>query len=255
MKVTTRLLGVSLRQAFWGWRFLLASICMAAMFIFPIYRMQVGIMDGVSAAIHGTGAEMMILALLPVIPFGCFYAMEDTGGAIPFWAIRAGTGRYVSCKTVAAILSAMGVFIAGVLLYSVVAFLNGRAFMAGMQTDYSYYQFGYQGQPVITLLFYVIHYMFTAGVWTAVGVFVSTCVPNLYVTLAAPSVIYMFIMWFDQYWPPELAWCNVRNLTAYIYDCQEPGQTLLLHVGVCLVYMVILTLASVANGKRRQQNA
>lgn len=175
MKLTIRLLRVSLRQAFWGWRFLLASICMAAMFIFPIYRMQVGIMDGVSAAIRGTGAEMMILALLPVIPFGCFYAMEDTGGAIPFWAIRTGTGRYISCKTVAAILSAMGVFIAGVLLYSVVAFLNGRAFMDGIQADYSYYQFGCQGQPVITLLFYMIHYMFTAGVWTAVGVFVSTC--------------------------------------------------------------------------------
>ena len=135
MKLTFRLLGVSLRQAFGRWRFLLPCICMAVLFLVPTYRIQTDVVDGISVALNGTGAELMMLALLPVIPFGCFYAMEDTGGAIPFWAIRAGTGRYVSCKTVAAILSAMGVFIAGVLLYSVVAFLNGRAFMAGMQTD------------------------------------------------------------------------------------------------------------------------
>lgn len=251
MKLTFRLLRVSLRQAFGGWRFLLPCICMAVLFLVPTYRIQTDVVDGISVALNGTGAELMMLALLPVIPFGCFYAMEDTGGAIPFWAIRAGTGRYVSCKTVAAILSAMGVFAVGVLLYVAVALLNGRAFLSDMMDDTSYYQFG----NALTLVFYIVHYMFTAGVWAAVGVFVSTCLPNLYVALAAPSVIYMLVMWFDQYWPPELGWCNVRNLTASLYDCVEPGQTLLLHVGVCLVYMVILTLASVANGKRRQQNA
>lgn len=255
MKLTFRLLGVSLRQAFIGWRFLLASICMAAMFIFPIYRMQVGIMDGISQAIRGTGAELMILALLPVIPFGSFYATEYTGGAMSFWTIRAGTKRYIGSKTVAAILSAMGVFVVGILLYVIVAFLDGRELMAKIQTDSSYYLFGYRGQPVLSLIFYVVHYMFSAGVWAAMGVFVSTCLPNLYVALAAPSVIYMLVMWFDQYWPPELGWCNPYHLTGYIYDQPDPVQTLLLHIGVCLVYMVILTLASVANGKRRQQNA
>ena len=251
MKLTFRLLRVGLRQAFRGWRFLLPCICMAVLFLVPTYRMQVNVVDGISVAIRGTGAELMMLALLPVIPFGCFYAMEDTGGAIPFWAIRAGTGRYISCKTVAAILSAMGVLAVGALLYVAVALLNGRAFLSDMMDDTSYYQFG----NVLTLVFYIVHYMFTAGVWAAVGVFVSTCLPNLYVALAAPSVIYMLVIWFDQYWPQELGWCNPYHLTGYIYDQPDPIQTLLLHIGGCLVCMVLLTLVSVANGKRRQQNA
>lgn len=257
MKLTIRLLGVSLRQAFASKRFWLAGIAVGLMLWLPCLRM-VRIMDttfGLTTSTTSSGASVFLLALLPAVPLGCFYATEYTGGAVPFWTIRAGVGRYIRCKFTAAVLAAMGVYLVGALLGTAGMVLSGVPFLPETNSGYMFAEFVDEGRPLQTYIFIVLFYMITAACWTAVAVFLSTCVPNVYITLAGPSFFFIFCVWLGQYWPKEYEWCSPKYWGEHFYDAGDPYRSMLLKAGVTLAVIIVLGAASVANGKRRQRNA
>ena len=90
---------------------------------------------------------------------------------------------------------------------------------------------------------------------TLLAVFLSTCVPNVYITLAGPSFFFIFCVWLGQYWPKEYEWCSPKYWGEHFYDAGDPYRSMLLKAGVTLAVIIVLGAASVANGKRRQQNA
>ena len=164
-------------------------------------------------------------------------------------------GRYIACKFAAAVVCAMAVFLLGVFLYSGILFLTGAPLWDGtINNTFSYAQLLEQNNPWGYYLIKVFHYACSAAWFAALGMWISSLVPDVYVTLAAPVVLYMMALCLS-------VLCGVPERYSFgmfgegIHDMGTPQATLLFKIGITLASCLLLGWLSIQNVKRRVRHA
>ena len=257
MKLTGSLFCGNLRQGLLSRRFPLVAVATALLLWLPFIPATgvMSVIDAFDFSITGGGVFVVILGILPLLPFACSYASDHKDGVVRFFIIRAGVGRYIACKFAAAVVCAMTVFLLGVFLYSGILFLTGMPFWDGLiNNSLSYAQLLEQNNPWGYYLIKVFHYACSAAWFAALGMWISSLVPDVYVTLAAPVVLYMMALCLS-------VLCGVPwqySFTMFgegIHDMGTPQATLLFKIGITLASCLLLGWLSIQNVKRRVRHA
>lgn len=144
-------------------------------------------------ALTGSGSNLFILCIAPIMPYGMAFASDVEDKALPFWLIRAGTVKYAACKFVAAVIGgffavSMGIFI----------FLLGISFFFPLfwgTAPGDSYGILLTGNRAVSYLFLVtIHNALSGALFAGAAMTVSAFIPNKFTVLAAPIAVYFVLM-------------------------------------------------------------
>lgn len=241
-------------RAIFSWRFLLySSLIILAMLIiaFPLMQVTGDAIDLLGATLGGThGGLMLVIATLPLLPYTLSFATEWEERAVLPAVIRAGAKRYAIGKVFASVISA---FLS--LAVSCVVFIMIMSFMMPIyQSTYageSYHVLLDNDKIVTFLIFAITDYALRALTFSAIAFFVSTLIPNKFVTLTAPVVVYFFTSRLTSSAPLGY---RVMDFFEGTYIVGSPLANLMLKAIVACGITLILSISSVFLIKRRIQN-
>ncbi len=244
---------LNLNRAIISWRFLLYSslICLAMIIAtLPLLQKTPDVVDLTAFALTGShGSLMLVLATLPLMTYTISFAIEWEQKAVLPWIIRTGAYPYAICKVVTSVISAFLTMIMGCTLFIII-----------MSFKFPLYKYGYAGDTYHVLLesnhiftyftLYIIDFALVSFLFAGIAFFVSTLIPNKFVVLTAPVVIYFVVHRLTSSLPQNF---RAVNLVEGSYNIGSPLSSLLLKLAIVMGITIILSLLSVILIKRRVQ--
>lgn len=144
-------------------------------------------------ALTGSGSNLFILCIAPIMPYGMAFASDAEDKVLPFWLIRAGTVKYAACKFIAAVIGGFFAVSVGIFI-----FLLGMSFFfplfLGTVPGDSYGILLTRNRTVSYLFFVTIHSALSGALFAGAAIAVSAFIPNKFTVLAAPIVVYFVLM-------------------------------------------------------------
>lgn len=240
-------------RAILSWRFLLYSslICLAMIVAtLPLMQQASDVTNLMAFALTGShGSLMLVLATLPLMTYTISFATEWEQKAVLPWVIRTGVYPYAISKVVTSVISAFLTMIMGCILFITV-----------MSFKFPFYDSGYAGDTYHSLLennhiftyfaMYITDFALVSFLFAGIAFFVSTLIPNKFVVLTAPVVIYFVAHRLTSSLPNNL---RAVNLVEGSYNVGSPLSSLLLKLSIVIGITIILSLLSVMLIKRRVQ--
>lgn len=202
--------------------------------------------------LSGTGNFVLIVLLLPLIPFATSFAAEWEERAIAFWLIRTGVRTYASCKVIVSAVTGFFTTFVGIMLYAVILsfFLP---FHHVYNTGDAYEILLLQEMPVSYLFFSTAHLSLSSAIFAVLALWISTYFPNRFSALALPAVIYFVVYRLTRFWelPPYL---HVSTLVEGTYHAGSAINTLFVKLSVVVVFIVLMGYGTTAKIRRRVQS-
>ena len=213
------------------------------------------VINVISYCIDGSGLDTILFCILPVIPFAAAYADDHRAGAIQFYTIRSGVGRYAASQFGTALFLGFCTVFAGLAIC-------GLVFLPFMPLSRSYHAYDayapvlINGHALPYALLLMINRSLSGAIMAAFGACAASFIPNRYVVFIAPTVVYMLfgraINSNNTILPMFLTPPYV--LGTLIYDAGGPAASILLKLGISAALCVLLGLVTVLNVKRRQRH-
>lgn len=141
-------------------------------------------------AVDQNSGYIVLICILPILPYALSFVKEWNDRATHFWIIRTGTRPYMTAKLIAAAMAGFLTVFLGILLYAGMQ----RFFLPwGEPGDYGGTYGGMQSVALYLLLF--VSHKGASGMLVAVcALWVSCYFSNTYVALIGPNAIYWFLL-------------------------------------------------------------
>ena len=237
------LLAVCCRRAIFSWKFA-ASVCGVTLVLFLTSYRMIGIQPDVLSVVmfSGSGNTILILAILPLLPFTTTFASEWEERATGFWIIRSGVRFYAVSKLLASALSGFLVTFTGILLYGLIL-LTRLPFFTRITTGDAYVPLLEAGKPVQYLLVSTAHLSLSSVLFAVAVLWISAYIPNRFTAIAAPAVLYFALYRLTRFWeiPPFL---NVATLVEGTYHAGSPLASFLVKLGTVTVLCVLMGIGT-----------
>jgi hypothetical protein len=138
--------------------------------------------------------KVLVLGVLPILPFGLSYLQERSEKSIRFFTIRSGLVAYVAAKFLAILLSgflvvAMGFVLYGVTLSFFFPLYKGTSGGAGGTLE----MWLESGRPVLYLAGYIYSYALTGALFSGLGFLFSTMTDDHFSAVMMPYLLYMVV--------------------------------------------------------------
>lgn len=157
-------------------------------------------------ALHTSGA-VYLFPILCVIPLGTAFCDDYETGFYKLNLLRASPNRYLLSKSLITSLSGaftlwLGVAFLGIFCYLFFPLLNLVKDAQTLNFEKQFHFLAWLPQNNSTTILYMLFYSlltFLYGLtWSTVGLIASTVMPNRYVTMASPFILYITIMFITQ---------------------------------------------------------
>lgn len=254
MKTFISLLAVHFRQAVFSFRFLFSVCAVVLVLTFTVWDWITNFEphhDAIYFYVIGIGGGSLFLltGIIPLFTFATSFASEWEQRATSFWMIRTGIRTYSVSKIIMTALTgflvtALGFWLFILLLaikYPLLSFIStGDAYVGLLEAE----------APVKYLLFHITHTSLTSALFAVTALWVSTYIPNTFVTIASPLVIYMIAHRFtSQLEIPE--YLKALTIVETTYDAGSPISTLLLKLVTVVVLCMLMGFMIVRQIRRR----
>ncbi|MBM7542334.1 hypothetical protein [Amphibacillus cookii] len=234
-------------------RFLICSVVVCLIVIatiIPMFNHEQGAIDLLDLGLSGSfGNLMLILATIPLIPFTLSFASEHQQRAVLPWVIRAGVNQYAIGKLLFSLLSAFLTTALGLVLVVIVLLIWLPVYQYGHGAE-AYSGYLVNGQWMRYLLFNISHLSLSSVLFAVIAFWVSTMIPNKFVTLATPVVCYYLLHRLTATLTIPV-YFQAMYIFEATYDAGTPWSSFLLKFVTVLVISLPLAYLSVRNIKRR----
>ncbi len=243
-------LTVHLRQALLSLRFVLCILGTCLVLFMTSYGLISPMSDVVSIVLMSGGGNMiLILALLPLIPYATTLASDWEQHAHPFWLIRSGVTHYVMGKMLAGAISAFLTTFLGILLYAVFLLFQLPLF-THISTGDAYAVLLEQNMPIIYILARATHLSMSSMLFACLAIWVSVLIPNRFVTLVAPIVIYFMMFRLTRFWGlPD--YLNIPVIIEGTYDAGSAAASLITKCVTIFIPCLLLGFGAMKLMRRR----
>lgn len=253
MKTFVSLLAICCSRAIFSIRFLASVLGVAVVLFLTSFGMIGPLSDVVSVVMtSGSGNVILVVGVIPLLPFATTFASEWEERATGFWLIRSGVRTYSICKVVASALSATLTTFAGILLYALVLLFKLPLFSV-ISTGDAYVSLLEANQPVKYLLYSAAHLSLSSSLFAVAALWISTFIPNRFTALAAPAVLYFVVYRLIRFWDLPL-YLNLGTIVEGTYDTGSPFGTLFFKFMTILILCVLMGYGIVGQVRRRVQH-
>lgn len=252
MKRFLSLFAVNMSRAIFSARFVLSACTVALVMFFAVWgfistESDVIYLCGLSMT--GSGAMILIICVLPIIPFATTYASERNEHSDRFWMIRTGVGQYSANKVLVAGISGFFTTSLGILIFILLLLTKCPLFTKANVGD-GYSVLLVEGKPLAYLSCYIIHVSLSSAIFAVLAFCVSTFIPNKFTAVAAPAVLYFIALRFTETMNiPQ--YLKAGAFVEWIYDAGTPASSLLLKAGTVITICFVLGYCSVKQIQRR----
>ncbi len=192
---------------------------------------------------------ILILALLPLIPYATTLASDWEQHAHPFWLIRSGVTHYVMGKMLAGAISAFLTTFLGILLYAVFLLFQLPLF-THISTDDAYAVLLEQNMPIIYILAQAAHLSMSSVLFVCLAIWVSVLIPNRFAALTAPIVIYFTLYRLTRFWGLP-TYLSLPMIIEGTYDAGSAAASLLTKIVTVMIPCLILGYSAISLMRRR----
>lgn len=194
---------------------------------------------------------VILMGVLPMIPYGAAYAMDRQSRAVPYYQIRSGFLPYIVSKYIVAVISGMLVFGLGMFFFLLALSLFYPLDSGCLMTGDGYSQLLENGHAFLYLFCGTLHYMFSAGILTAMGFAFSLLVPDVFTVLAFPMVLYFVLARMTENIPGLPTKLEFGALIQLIWYSESPAETMFLKAAPSMGFFALLLLIVILVGRRR----
>lgn len=200
----------------------------------------------------GGGSLFLMTGILPLFAYATTFASEWEQRATSFWLVRTGVRRYAISKVLVSALSGFLTTFVGLALFVLIIRIKLPLSSDASAGGSVYASLVEQGMPIQYFLFHITHFSLTAALFAVIAIWVSTYIPNKFVTIAAPLVIYFVTFRFTTQLPiPE--YLKADSIVELIYDAGSPSASLLIKLGIVVLLCTLMGFATVRQIRRRVQ--
>lgn len=250
MKRFLMMLSISCRRAVFSRLFFFGVIGVALIVFLTSYGMIDKQPDVISVVLlSGSGNSLLILGILPLLPFATTFASEWEERATNFWMIRTGVRSYAVCKILASALSGFLVTFIGMLLCALIL-LGWLPFFSHITTGDAYVPLLEAGMPVRYLLVSAAHLSLSSALFATAAVWISAYMPNRFTALAGPVVLYFTIYRLTRFWDIP-SFLNLGALVEGVYHAGTPLASFLVKLATVAVLCVLMGAGIVSQIRRR----
>lgn len=200
-------------------------------------------------AIQGNGNDIVILCILPVIPFALSYAREKEENAVRYWVIRCGINRYACSKIIIGAIGGLLTVFLGILLFVVILLPQIPVYEIPIGAGYELLM--EEGHFAAGILLFSVHHGLSGMIAAIYAIWFSTLLPNPFASAAAPLVL-------------NFALCRITNRIHFnpeylapvwwisgVYEADTPGQTIFIKLATAFTIGLVLgVLAKINMGRR-----
>lgn len=259
MRLLLSLFTVNMKRAIISVPFLLSACGVTVVMVFATWSLitqksNESFIDVIYLYGMGTGGGSLFLmtGILPLFPFATTFASEWEQRATSFWTVRTGIRNYAVSKVLASALSGFLTTAVGLNLFFLLMRINLPFFSASSTGD-AYATLLDQDMPIRYLLYHVTHISLTSALFAVIALWVSTYLPNKFVTVAAPLVIYFVAHRFTtQLDIPE--YLKAITIVEGTYHASTPTMSLLIKLGIVSLLCLFMGFGTVRRIRRRVQH-
>jgi len=258
MKTFFSLIVVNLRQAILSWRFLFSVFGVALVMTFAAWSWITNsqeFTDVVYLYTGGTsgGSLFLLTGVLPIFAFATTFASEWGQKATSFWMIRTGIRKYSISKVIVTAISGFLTTAVGFLLFILLMWIKFPLLFSPSSGD-AYAVLLENGEAIKYLMYHITHVSLTSALFEVIALWVSTYIPNTFVAIASPLIVYFITHRFTtQLDIPE--YLKAMWVVESIYHAGTPMYTLLLKLGIVLALCTLMGVGTIWQIRRRVYNA
>lgn len=253
MKTFFSLLVISFGRAILSARFL-ASVCGVTLVLFlTSFGMISPLSDVLSVVMmSGSGNVILVVGILPLIPFATTFASEWEECAASFWLVRSGVRNYAASKVITSALSGTLTTFAGILLYALILMIRLPLFTT-ITTGNAYEPLLEAAMPMHYLLYSAAHLSLSSALFAVAALWISTYIPNRFTALAAPAVLYFALYRLTRFWglPPYL---NLGTIVEGTYHAGSPLAAMLVKLVTVTILCLLMGYGTVRQIRKKVQN-
>ncbi|WP_200967539.1 hypothetical protein, partial [Insulibacter thermoxylanivorax] len=165
------------------------------------------------------------------------------------WLIRSGVTHYVMGKMLAGAISAFLTTFLGILLYAVFLLFQLPLF-TNISTGDAYAVLLEQNMPIIYILACATHLSMSSMLFACLAIWVSVLIPNRFVTLVAPIVIYFMMFRLTRFWGlPD--YLNIPVIIEGTYDAGSAAASLITKCVTIFIPCLLLGFGAMKLMRRR----
>ena len=241
-----------LRRSLLSWPFWLSVFLCAAIYISPFWDMMGDFVTRTSNLdyfyLFGVSHDLTFLwhvaPFLSCIPFAASFADERVCGMHRMLIVRQGKKKYFAKRMFSVWFSGYSVIALGMMLSMGIWIILGRKPIAeGYDMSITYianYHWSYvlgEGHFIRTMLVACLYNGLYGGLWALMGLAVTAYIPNRYVAVVAPFLVYFFTFLICTFISqPYNEWHPLRSISAMFLGYTLPGGWAWL--AVALYYLV-----------------
>lgn len=256
MKLFTSLFIVDLKRAILSVRFLFCVVAIALVMLFSSSGVFLSASDSLGLlgfSLSGTGSIILILGILPLFPFSTNFSYEWEQKISRFWMIRTGITNYSLSKITVSAISGFLTTVLGFILFIFITLVK-HPFFQHVSTGDAYAVLLENNQPIKYFFYFITHYSLTSALFAVVALWVSSYIPNPFVAVSVPFVLYFILHRFTTLLDIPL-YLKAVVIVERIYDNGGPFATLLLKFITVVCLILFIGFATIKQIKRRVYKA
>jgi hypothetical protein len=252
-------LRMDLRRAFLSRSFLLSTLGMAAVYLYIVFSELITVHSGsvyyLNMCMDSSDFSMLAL-LFCAVPYATSFCEDWNNQFVRPSCIRSGPGKYCASKIFVCAFSGGGTIVLAHILVWLILALKFPLFKVGDHSgDFVLLHSVLQGGHIVSFFICdLILMLLLYALLATIAFFISIHVPNIFVTLVSPLIIYCFLENFSDILklPTWLDISDVCKGCNYFINSWVSMLYVLAYVGLLCTVIGMLTVHSI---KRRLQHA
>jgi len=251
VKLFFSILVTDIHRALCSLRFILSACGVALVILLT----GLGLINNANDVIYlldlSSGSEnlMLIVGILPILPFATTFATEWEEHAIGFWIIRTGIGNYAVSKVLVGALSGFLTTAAGTILFVLIA-LTRLPLFTDATAGNAYSLLLDAGKPVQYLCCRIADISLSSVLFAVAAVWISAYITNKFTAVAGPLVLYFLALRITA--TLNIPWyLKISAIVHGGYGMGTPIQTLLFKLGIVVVLCFPMGYGAVRRIRRR----
>ena len=200
----------------------------------------------------GTGSDVVLLMMFPLLPFAISYARDMEEHALEFYMVRTNTVPFMTVRFITAIFSAFACVVVSFIVFSVILLCMGHPLSQNTASSTEGYMEFMGSNTTLYLLCYTADRGLSAAMMAACAMFMSVLYPHSFFAFTSPVCIYLLAL--RLVFPHEVVrtWLIPSSWVDGVYSSPSGGfATLLCKVGVAALVCLVYGGLSVLLAKRR----
>lgn len=200
----------------------------------------------------GTGSDVVLLMMFPLLPYAISYARDMEEHALEFYMVRMNTVPFMTVRFITAIFSAFACVVVSFIVFSVILLCMGHPLSQNTASGAEGYMEFMGSNTTLYLLCYSADRGLSAAMMAACAMFMSVLYPHSFFAFTSPVCIYLLAL--RLVFPHEVVrtWLIPSSWVDGVYSSPSGGfATLLCKVGVAALVCLVYGGLSVLLAKRR----